>query len=198
MNSSIKEWNRAWSKYMYAFLVQTDSYFIYPYISLTTNFNDAGGEHGGGNSSAVQVSFLQGERKFQLADFDELVKYDVYGNNVAIARWLDLNREELTVDYYGNCDKYYGRFVLSPFKLPYKIIRSFAHVMRPWEMNIKYRIDGDGLFLYDRECSEPINAPSRRQPYSFLLYHLSRYMPHFTLKVVIKEYLMILKRKLFS
>lgn len=164
MMQRIKNWERAWSKYYYAYMIETDKYFIYPYISLTTNFNDAGGEHGGGNSSVVQVSLLQGERHPVLYDFEDLEKYDVYGQNMGIYEWLGLNKKNLTIDLYGLKDLYRGRYVLAPFRLPYKKVRSFALSMRPIELNIKYGLTGDGITLFDRGTDSECIPPKRSLP----------------------------------
>ena len=95
--SDIKGWTRAWSKYFYAYLVSNDLYFIYPYTSLTTNFADAGGEHGGRkNDTRVQVSIQYGQKEYNLPDFSELIRYDNYGNNESLYDYIDLDRKELS------------------------------------------------------------------------------------------------------
>lgn len=187
MNYTIKGWTRAWSKFFYAYLVTQNKYFIFPYESLTTNFNDAGGEHGGGDS-IVQVSLQQGKRNYQLADFNELIRYDIFGCNENIADWLNLKREDLTVDYYLHSRKYYGRYILTSAKLPYKKIKGFALAMRPWELNIKYGISGNAIFLYDRMTNEPTQLPKRRFSYNMLMYCYGRYMKHMTPLFLMRYY----------
>lgn len=156
MPSRIKSWTRAWSKYFYAYIISTNRYFIYPYNALSTNFNDAGGEHGGGNSSIVQVPLLMGKRNYHFGELDRLVHYDVYSQNLELFSWLCLTEKELTVDFYG-LKSSYSQFVLTPMKLPFKLVRGFALSMRPWELNVKYNIEGEDFFLYDRgEQSEYI------------------------------------------
>lgn len=198
MNSVIKGWSRAWSKYMYSYLVQTNRYFIYPYMSLTTNFNDAGGEHGGGDGSLVQVSLLQGDRRYQMGPFSELVCYDVYSHNVSIAKWLGLKPEELTVDFYGLRDTYYGRYVLSPYRLPYKLIRGFRLAMRPWELNIKYNVKGNDILLYDRQASDPCPSVIKKFPDNYIKYYFKRYRANLTLHMVLLDYWHRIKSKVFK
>ena len=41
-----KRWTRAWSKYFNAYNAISGKYVVYPYVSLTTNFSDAGGTWG--------------------------------------------------------------------------------------------------------------------------------------------------------
>lgn len=195
MNETIKGWSRAWSKYFYAYLVEADKYFIFPFESLTTNFNDAGGEHGGGES-IVQVCLQQSRRNYQLADFEDLVHYDIYGNNEDIYKWLNLESKELAIDYYIHPRKYYGRFILTPASLPYKKIRGFTLAMRPWELNVKYGLEGNELFLYDRESSEPVNAPRRSFSFTFLSYYFGRYKKHFSIMFAINNYVKRIKAKI--
>ena len=172
MIDRIKQWSRAWSKYYYAYMILNDKYFIYPYQALSTNFNDAGGEHGGGNTSIVQVSLIQGKKEYQLGDFEDLVKYDVYVQNMSIAKWLNIETEDLTVDFYGQKDIYRGHYILAPFDLPYKKIKGFALSMRPWELNLKYNIEGNDLFLYYRKEDTPISKRKQRYPLSMAPYFL--------------------------
>ena len=196
ISETIKKWPRAWSKYMMAYLAETNRFFIFPYVSVTTNFNDAGGEHGGGDSSLVQVSLLQGKKKYQLGDFDELVHYDCYLGNLEIADWIGVNSSELTVDFYGGRTWYKSRYVLTPFDLPYKKMRGYRLCMRPWELNVKYGIDGCDLFLYDRETTKPEIAPRREYSFAHIIYFIGRYKqnlkPHFLSKLYVTK----LKRKL--
>lgn len=187
MNEDIKIWSRAWTKYMYAYMLQSNTYFIYPHESLSTNFNDAGGEHGGG-SNMLQISLLQGKRNYQLGDFSLLEHYDVYGDNCKIATWLGLEKEDLSVDFYGSRAKYYGRYVLTPFKLPYKVIKGFSLNMRPWELNIKYGLEGNDVLLYDREENRVCDAPKRKYPYNYVMYFMERYMLRLSPRIVFRYY----------
>lgn len=195
MIDRIKKWSRAWSKFVYAYMLTTDTYFIYPYMPVTTNFNDAGGEHGGGDSSTVQVSLLQGKKNYQLEDFSQLVCYDVYCHNKSLPQWLGLKSNEVDVDYYGQRSHYSCRYVLAPFSLPYKRVRGFRLVMRPWELNIKYNIEGNDIILYDRETTQISPAPVRAFSYNYLMYYLRRFRSNITIKLLVRDYLIRLKNK---
>jgi len=188
MNDVIKGWTRAWSKYVYAYMLQTDTYFIYPYQPLTTNFNDAGGEHGGG-SSIVQVSLIQGRHDYQLGDFSELEHYDVYGYNKDMYKWLNIDESELTVDFYGDHYGHSGRYLLTTSTLPYKKIRGFGLCMRPWELNVKYSISGNDIILYERSGNETERKSKITCSYDFIMYHLQRYQQHITFKLLLRRYL---------
>ena len=174
MPDRIKKWQRAWSKYYYSYMIINKKYFIYPYQPLTTNFNDAGGEHGGGNHSIFQVSLMQGKKNYQLGAFNDLVKYDVYLHNEDLPKWLGVQPEDLTIDFYGLKEMYKGHYILTPFDLPlpYKRVKGFSLSMRPWELNVKYNIEGNDLVLYYRKTSEDIKPPKRRFKLSLGSYFL--------------------------
>lgn len=184
--AEIKSYKRAWSKYYNIYLALTDRYAVFPYVTLTTNFSDAG-EHGGTNNSMVQTSLLQGNRNYQFKDIDQLVVYDSFSQNVAIPSWLGLKTEDVVVDFYGMKEKYDRRYVLAPFELPFKKVRSFALSLRPWELNIKYGIEGNDLFLYEKNTSEII-PPKRTFTYNVHNYFLRRYNAKSLLKYSIVSY----------
>ena len=73
MPNPIKEWDRAWSKYYNAYVVDTHKYCLYPVSPVTTNFSDAG-EHGGTNPSVVQVNLQQRDFVYRMLPFSDLVK----------------------------------------------------------------------------------------------------------------------------
>ena len=188
----IKEWERAWSKYVYAYIVENDKYFIFPYESLTTNFNDDGGEHGDGDKSIFQISLLQGKKIYHLGDFDDLVKYDIYTTNKELPQWLGIDDSDLTVDFCGAVDLYKGHYVLTPFNLPYSQIKGFSLSMRPWELNVKYNIKGDDLKLYHRVESGITVPPKRELPLSLAIYTLRGY----NFKLMIRYILFRIKKRI--
>lgn len=166
MPDMVKKWTRAWSKYYIAYELDTKKHVLFPHESLTTNFDDAGGEHGSlGN--AVQVNVLHGKRNYQFREFEEMVRYDFYCNNESISEWLPRQlRGETVLDLYGGKSSYQGkRYVLSMLKLPYKVVEEWGLKMRPLELNILYNIKGEGIRLYDTSISEPCKV-DRKKPYT--------------------------------
>lgn len=149
MPDAVKNWTRAWSKYYNAYIVDQNKFVIYPNIPVTTNFSDAG-EHGEDNNSLVQVNLLQEDFEYRLYEYDRLCKYDIFTNNLAVCEWLGINKKDICLDFYGFHNNNNGcKFMLSTRILPYKIIKSFALNMRPIELNVKYNIEGNGIYLYD-------------------------------------------------
>lgn len=179
----IKKFKRAWSKYYSAYCALNNKFFIYPYESLLTNFNDSGGEHSfGGANASHQVSLLRYKKDFNCGVFEELVKYDIFGQNYDIPSWLNIRRDEITIDLYGLKDMYCGRYILSPYKYPYKVVRSFGVCLRPIEMNLKYGIEGEELYLYDRETSDVVIPATKPFGFGYISYHLQGFNPKCLLK----------------
>lgn len=153
MPETIKKWDRAWSKYFYAYIILNNKYFIFPYVSLSTNFNDGAGEHGSSSSPFVQVHLQYGHKQYLFMDFCELVKYDIYLQNIDLYDKLGINRTELSLDLYGQklADGKSAKYILSTQKLDMKVVQSFGLAMRPIELNVIEDISGKGIYLYETE-----------------------------------------------
>ena len=68
-----------------------------------------------------------------------------------------IKEQDIAVDYFGCKNNFVkNRYLLSTEQLPYKIINSWALRMRPYELNIIYNIEGNGIFLYDTEVEDKI------------------------------------------
>lgn len=160
MPETIKNWTRAWSKYFYAYIVANEKYFIFPFVSLTTNFNDGAGEHGSSSSPSVQVHLQYGHKEYHLSTFPELVKYDIYQQNISLYEKIGLTKEELSLDLYGQklSDGKSAKYILSTQQLDMKVVKSYALKMRPIELNILEDISGNGIYLYENQGA--INARS--------------------------------------
>lgn len=148
MPATIKRWTRAWSRHFNAYILHQGKYVLYPQVSLTTNFSDAG-EHGGDNNNTVQVNLQQGDIVYRMPEPEEIQHYDSFGNNESLYKWLSMNQDDVCLDLFGIHERKNQRFILSTRLLPYKVEKSYALYMRPIELNVKYSIPGEGLYLYD-------------------------------------------------
>lgn len=183
MPEHMKKWKKAWSKYYMAFQIETGRFFIYPSVSHTTCFSEAG-EHG--KASSIGQVVLQSEyRDYNLQDFDNLSKYDIYGNNLQIYDWIKMSPSELCLNMHGHRDNILNcRFILSPYKYHYKVIKEYALSLRPIELNILYNVGGNGLYLYDTEGS----TREKREatiPLSLIYYHIRQFNIHILYRYVI-------------
>ncbi len=195
MPEDIKSWKRAWSKYFKAFLVDTGRYFVFPQVSHTTCFGDAG-EHSTNWSNIGQANLLCGIPHYYFKPFDKMVRYDAYGTNEDIYGWIGLSKEELCVDF--KCEKINlrkCRYILTPANLPLKVVKSYGLMMRPIELNVKYNIEGTGLYLYDSVNGEA-NAASVGYPSSINNYYLRGYNGKYAAKYGIRHYIRVIKYKL--
>lgn len=180
----VKGWKQAWSKYFVAYMYTTGRYFVYPYISHTTCFGDAG-VHASSVSSISQTNLIAGPKEYSFKPFDELVKYDTFGINENIYQWVGYNKDELCVDWYcQNRNIKKRRYILTTAKLPHKIIKTYGLQLRPIELNIKYNLEGGDLFLYDTLNGED-SANNYTLPLSVAFYHLRS----FNIKLA-KQYVM--------
>lgn len=149
---NILNWpDSSWLKYFISYIVKTEKYFVYPYISLATNFTDAG-THNTVSNSSYQVPLLNGDISiYDLPDFNsDSLRYDVFFESEKIWEYLDIPKEDICIDLYGNKNnEYKKRYWLTSKHINFKIVKEYALQLRPHELNIIYNIKGKGIFLYD-------------------------------------------------
>lgn len=192
---TMKQWKQAWSKFFNAYLIATNRLFIYPYVSLSTNFSDAG-EHGCADDAVVQVSLQCGRRNYDMRSIDQLVTYDIFSNNISLYSALGLSKEDLCLDVYADRgNPYKCRYWLTPKKLPYKRVKSYAMSCRPIELNVLYNIQGEKLHLYDTSNTA---SHSDRTSWQKVLaqYYLRSFRRVYLWRALVNIYYQILKRKL--
>lgn len=149
MQPRIKAWTKAWSKSYNAYVVSNNLHVVYPRTAVTTNFNDPGTHGVNENDAITQTHLSLMNSEYRMFPFDEMPRYDIYFNNESLYDWLNISEKDICLDIYGSHDNIDKRYILSTRYLPYKIIRSYALSMKPIELNIKYNILGDGIYLYD-------------------------------------------------
>lgn len=146
---NLKKWQNSWLKYHIMYCIDTDTYFVYPYNSLTTDFSDVG-VHGSRQNTDMQVPLDYSiKREWHFASLDEsMAVYDAFFQNITIKRMLSC--ENVLLDYYGVREVSDSiRYVLSTKYMNCKIIKSWGLQLRPIEANIIYDIPGNDIFLYD-------------------------------------------------
>lgn len=144
----IKSWENAWSKYFIEYIIANNKYILFPYQSLTTNFSDAG-THIGISDNSVQVNLMFGDKTYLMPSFDKMERYDSFFNNIRISEWIGIELDRLCIDLYGmRKNVMYKEYILTCRDLNLKKICSFGLKFRPIELNIKYNIPGNDIFLY--------------------------------------------------
>jgi glycosyltransferase involved in cell wall biosynthesis len=170
----IKNWkDTSWLKLFAAYLHEEDKYFVYPRLSLTTNFSDPG-THVDAGDTRFQVPLASariGEYTFSSIE-GSVAKYDAYFESRSLWETLGLEGGSLVCDLYG-----YGRpvkpgqLLLSPLKQSTKCVRSFALALKPHDQNVLRQIEGDDISLYEVSEKAVLSAKSPR-PYQAVLYYL--------------------------
>lgn len=152
----VRSWSpKSWLKYNIAYLVENNLYFLYPKVSLTTNFSDAG-THVGKDSTIYQVPLDYGmEREYRFSGLgDSLAVYDAFYENTKLHKTLGLEPADLCVDLYGGKSPTGQRYVLTSKILDHEIVQSFSRSLKPHEDNILRNIGGREFFLYDTSKHE--------------------------------------------
>ena len=142
----------SWKKYFCGYLVDKDKYFVFPRISLTTNFNDPGsnlkkvGKPPGTGSTRI---FGGPYRFVNLAE-----SYSVYDAYLELEPWIAkrwnplLAEYDITMDLYGTKDL---EAISSSYVITLKDssnpVRSFRRAMKPHEMNILFDLQGGDFHL---------------------------------------------------
>jgi len=143
----------SWKKYFYSYIIETDKYFVYPLLSLTTNFNDIG-TNMVSNSYKGQVEVMSSNLNSKFIKFEEAVNvYDAYSE--ILPEKLNklcgtLKGYDYEVDIYGKKEMFNKEYVLTskPCENP---LLGFERAMKPHELNIIFNIKGSSIFLVRKE-----------------------------------------------
>ena len=172
----ITKWSKSWLKYHIKYCSENKKYFVYPYLSYTTCFNEAG-EHSVIDASVFQVPMMRYPlERYRFPELDDVnaVRYDVFFEREKLGRYLDASDDELTVDIYGTKVEATNqrKYLLSSRKLKYKVMKKYALQMRPQECNIMYDIAGKDIFLYDTLIKADSSAETKgHNERSYIYYH---------------------------
>ena len=153
---SINRWpDSSWLKFFNRYCFINDKYFVYPYISLTSNGNGVG-IHNFETVNDFQVE-LQGEVKsynFQIFDLNDkkTVVYDEYMNPIWLYHYLDFKKEDLSIDLWCTKRKsQLSRYVLTAGYYGKKYIKSYSLSLHPIELSIMNNVKGEGIYIYFSE-----------------------------------------------
>lgn len=188
----------SWLKYHTRYCIETNRFFVYPYVSLSTNFSDAG-EHADVTVNDHQVELITEKKEYSFPVYHEdAIRYDEYCDRYGLHTYLNLSEDELTIDFWGTKRKSsYKRYVLTTLPLHYKTVASFALSLRPIEMSVIYGLEGKGIQLYD---TKETGIPEKQCRQNLLLYsfrtHDIRTLLPFCLKLFFSEATRIFKRQI--
>jgi hypothetical protein len=171
----------SWKKLFCAYLADQNKYFVYPRISLTTNFNDPGTNYLEDINYDGQAPLKFFDQPFILKKFsDSFCKYDPYFELTAesVKYFLpSLKDFQFELDLYGHKEisKIKSPFVITsrPVK---KYITGYQRSLKPHDSNIIFDLKGNEFFLCEKSDILEKKASYAKRISDFK-YFYSRYFP---------------------
>ena len=148
----INQWPKSsWLKYHTRYCIEKDLYFVYPYVSLTTNNSDPGTHNKVGHTYMQSRLQCMPRRTWSLPPSSKIeVRYDGFFEPKFLYTHLHIGEEQLSINIYGTKANSKKRYELSMNVLPYKVVKSFGLKYKPIEANVLLDIDGKDIYLYDK------------------------------------------------
>ncbi len=163
---SVANWPKSsWLKYCIWYLAETNKYFLYPYISHSTNHSDSG-THIGKVSTVWQVPLSFSKKQFAFSSLDEsLSRYDSFFE-IAPEK---LKRISPPLAEYDFDVDLFGTKTLEQLQRPYVLtsknttapILEFALTRKPFEANFQEESENSGDTTFSLSKREHVSAESR-------------------------------------
>lgn len=148
---NVESWPASsWKKHFIRYMIFHDLYFVYPRVSLCTNFGDQGINHKGDNH--FQVPLMQGRKNYDFIRLDDSsVVYDSYCEILpsCLNRFRnDFHQFDYAVDLYGKkpLDRIAHEYLISSRKSESSLMH-FGRKLIPHEANVIEDIVGDEIRL---------------------------------------------------
>lgn len=160
MPENICKWSeKSWGKYFVYYILETNKYYVMPYVALSTCFSEAG-VHIKNVTLDNQVCLRYGKRQYSFAKFEDGMHYDIFFENQDVIQFLKKYTDgntNICISLYGNkqVDEQYD-YVLTLKRSKGILIKSFGLQMRPIELNVFFEVTGEEIFLY--RCKEKKRA----------------------------------------
>ena len=187
--------DKSWKKLFFHYMVVMDKYFIYPSVSLSTNFYEVG-THVKRKSTLFQVPLSVTETCHDLALPGTQFIYDShYENNYLQAFLQQRYVQKVVVDLYGSKEIELNVLLLTTRRLPYKIVYSYGLELKPHELNVLWNVEGNLIYLYDTSKKSNVPAYSLSDEVKLIKYYeLNDWRS--SLKIVINDLYFSLRSKL--
>lgn len=201
----INRWSKqSWGKFFASYIQKNNLFYIIPNEALSTNFSEEG-EHNKIENTTHQVALQQGVKKnYNFQEFQFLYKYDMFFEPIFEGKIENISVELIDIDLNRTKKKILEkRYLLTTKKENFKIVKSYSLSLRPIELNILEKLEGKGIYLYDKSIikkNKNINNFSKLsydiRGYNFLqLFPMGFKNLKEVLKIKIKIYLKKLKRR---
>lgn len=145
MPEPVKHWpSSSWKKLFFAYMLDSSTYFVYPFRSYSTNCSDKGGTHNESGINFLQVPIQHipptGDDLNFISFSDEAVIYDSYfeRQNILLPEFDGSVPSRVAMDFYGSKRDYSGfQYVLTTKKVT-NAIATYPVKFHPLDENLKY------------------------------------------------------------
>ncbi len=182
---------RSWKKYFIAYLISHKRFFVYPRVSLTSNFDDVGTNRSL-STFEVQSILLLERKSFSFKTVrDSLAVYDAHFE-ILPEKLLIFNKNlqayDFAVDLYGNkVPSRINKDFLITTKKCKSYVLSYSRSLRPHEMNLIMNVKGNDIFLCNK--SELVKPDKKDRINSFV----SNFNYHYRTSLTINELILFFK-----
>jgi len=147
---NIRCWSESsWKKYFCDYMVCTKRWFVYPYISYTTNFGEVGRHHVR-KSTITQVEIATNSTSFIFPTVKDAIKYDLYWE-LEMEGFISGQKSKILWDLYGTKTCLDSDYIVSCRDLKgYRKIRGFALDLRPVQLNYFMENEGTDFWFQER------------------------------------------------
>lgn len=156
--SEIINWpSSSWLKLFIKYLVDTNKYFVYPKVSLSTNFGDSGTHNKISNSSYQVPLDISENINYKFVPLEEAINvYDAYFeiDPERLKRLIPaLDGRNFIVDIYGRKDlnKFNEEFAISSKRIAKQnVVSSYGMNLKPLCLNLVLNNEGEEIFFGKR------------------------------------------------
>ncbi len=198
---SILSWKaQSWLKYHTRYCIEENKYFVFPYVSYSTNFSDLG-MHVDVRNSLYQVPLMQGRSGVLRLpkNVSDGVMYDGFFENKALYATLGLDEAECCLDLNGaNGNRVGKRYWLTTGCHPYAVKRSYALMRRPVESNVLENCEGQGICLYDtrEQAAPPSGKGNVAVPYVYNIVNMFLLVREYGYGNIVRDFWSVAREKM--
>lgn len=156
---NICKWGKnSWLKYHCRYCIEKSKFFVYPYVSMTSNMGYSGTHSSVGTN--LTRTMLQSGNKFQfhLPEIAFATKYDGFYESLNLS--ISFPDKDICIDLYGLKGNFEGkRYWLTTKLAEFHIEKSYGVAYYPIEENVIKDIVGKVIYLYDTQKIEKNSMP---------------------------------------
>jgi len=188
ISPQVLSWSESsWKKYFNAYLVYSGRYFVFPRISLTTNFNDKGTHkvldinHNG----QTQLRITDTHYRFRYCA-DSFCRYDAHFEleDRSVHHYCpDLSEYSFELDLYAikNLEQVTVPYLIT-IRPSRNFIKGYRRALKPHEMNVILNLPGEDIRLCRKE-DIIVEATSYRRRFADYRYYYANHLSGFRLSI---------------